>query len=242
MVSPFKTGNGIVLRSTIYTPPPGPWAWYLDSSPTAGKSTSVYLSSNRDFKTHPGCYWEITTIGQSKLRLKTIATGSDRRYLDSSGAASRADSVYLKNQTAGGGSYWLVTWSEDYNGYTFKCDTPSGTKRYLCADPLGSKEESVFLYLEGTPTPYATNWQILFTHCTGESVQSIICAVYPSISVSSCELNATYGSLKYDHLHSIWKDTQLGVNQITPHANDLTVCLKAEVYKHSYNSDFPLAK
>ena len=35
------------------------------------------------------------------------------------------------------------------------------------------------------------------THCTGESVQSIISAAYPSILISSYETNAKYGSLDY---------------------------------------------
>ena len=182
MVSPFQTGNGIALESTIYTPPPGPDTWYLDSSPTAGKSTSVYLSNNKDFKTNPGCYWAVTAMTQGKIILTTVATGSDRRYLDSSGAASRAYSVYLTNQTAGGGSHWLPTQLPLYRGYTFKCDTPSGSKRYLCADPNASKEQSVFLHLEETPPSHATHWHILLTHCTGESVQSIIYAVYPSVT------------------------------------------------------------
>ena len=52
---------------------------------------------------------------------------------------------------------------------------------------------------------------ILLTHYTGDSVQSIII-----ISLRSCEPNATYGSLEYDRLHGIWKDTQLGNNQMTP--------------------------
>ena len=72
-------------------------------------------------------------------------------------------------------------------------------------------------------------------------MQSIINAVYvyPSVPISTYETNAKYGSLEYDRLHSIWKDTQLGDNQITPHANDFAVCLKAEVYKRSSKSDSP---
>ena len=148
MVSPFKTGNGIAFESPIHTPPPAPDTWYLDSSPSAGKSTSVYLSNYKDFETHPGCYWEVIALTENKITLKTVAKGSDRQYLDSSGAASLADSVYLTSQTKGGGSHWLPTRLPDYKGYTLKCDTPSGTKRYLCADPHGGKEKSVFLNLE----------------------------------------------------------------------------------------------
>ena len=66
-------------------------------------------------------------------------------------------------------------------------------------------------------------------------MQSIISAVYPSVSFSTYETNAKYGSLEYDCLHSIWKDTQLGDKQIAPHARDFAVCLKAEVHKYSTN-------
>ena len=241
MVSPFKTGNGIALNSAVYTPPPAEDTWFLDSSPTAEKSASAYLSYNVDFKKNPGCYWEVTAIGVGRVRLKTQATGTDRRYLDSSGAAPKSDSVYLTNQMGSAGSEWLPTLLPEYGtGYTFKSNTPSGTKRYLYAAPLAKKEESVILHEKETiETHVQTHWYIFLTHCTGESVQSYICAVYPSVPISSCEPNATYESLEYDRLHSIWKDTALGTNQTTPIANDCAVCLKAEVYKHSYDSDSP---
>ena len=121
--------------------------------------------------------------------------------------------------------------------YTFKSETPSGVNRYLCANPTASKENSV--YLAETSESPNTHWDVLLTHYTGDSVQIIIGAVYPSVPISSCEPNATYGSLEYDRLHGIWKDTQLGNNQMIPHANDFAVCLKAEVYKHFYDSDSP---
>ena len=107
----------------------------------------------------------------------------------------------------------------------------------IYADPTASKENQVYLTKTGE-TPNA-HWIILVTHYTGESVQSIISAAYPSILISSYETNANYGSLDYDRLLSIWKNTQLGNNQITPNAGDFAVCLNAEVYKQSYDSDSP---
>ena len=144
--------------------------------------------------------------------------------------------MYLQDSTKGGSSHWLPAQLSDPIVYTFKCDSPSGTKRYVCGNPKASKELSVYL---DHPTSVTTHWCILLTHFAGESVQSIISAVYPSVPISSCETNATYGSLKYDRLHSIWKNTQLGDNQITPHAGDFAVCLKTEIYKHSNNPDSP---
>ena len=232
MVSPFKTGNGIVLQtdeSTVYH------SWYLDSSPGAGKSTSVYLSDSMDFRTHRGCYWQLYALSNNTIRLRTVSPGS-KQYLDSSAGAPKQDAVYLKDSSAGGGSHWTPTIQPD-GTYTFKSETPSGPNQIMYADPTASKENQVFLTKTGE-TPNA-HWIILVTHYTGESVQSIICAAYPSVPISSCETNAKYGSLDYDRLLSTWKNTQLGNNQITPNAGDFAVCLKAEVYKQSYDSDSP---
>ena len=232
MVSPFKTGNGLVLESNVYTPA----IWFLDSSPTAGKSTSVYLNTAREFRTHPGCYWEVIGLPEGKIRLKTVATGSNRQYLDSSFIPKKSESVYLADSSAGRGSYWKPILQSD-GSYTFKSDTPSLAEWVLYADPISSKEDMVYL---ANPTEVAnTRWNVLLTNFTGNSVQDIIIAAYPSMPISSCEPNATYGSMKYDHLHSIWKNTQLGDDQITSHPSDFAVCLKTEVYKHSNNPDSP---
>ena len=146
--------------------------------------------------------------------------------------------MYLADQTEEGGSHcsWLP-YRFPGGKYSFKCDSPSGHNRYLCANLTASKENSV--YLDKTSESSNTHWNVLLTQYTGDSVQSIINDVYifPSIPIGSCEPNATYGSLEYDRLHSIWKDTQLGNNQITACVSDFAVCLKAEVYKRSYVSN-----
>ena len=67
MVSPFKTGNGLVFQSDKSTVGHN---WYLNSSPNAGKSTSVYLSDKRDFRINPGCYWLIYETLSDGIRLK----------------------------------------------------------------------------------------------------------------------------------------------------------------------------
>ena len=229
-VSPFVTGHGIVLQTAESTPDSSK---YLDSNVnTTQKSASVYLSDAR----HVGSYWNIVVLSNNRIRLNNVIPLINKRFLDSSGAAHRSIQVYLEYHTAGDGSHWLPTRFNDGN-YSFKSDTPSGTERYLCADQSASKEYSV--YLAETSESPDTRWSILLTHYIGESVQSIISAVYPSVLISSYETSATYGSLEYDHLYGIWKETQLGDNQITPNACDFAVCLKAEVYKYSYDADSP---
>ena len=233
MVSPFKTGNGLIFELNFYTPE----AWFLHGSPTAGKSTSVCLI-DRGLGIDDGCFWAVTALLEGKITLKTAATGSNRQYLDSSGGASPSESVYLSGSTSGGGSHWLpAKWVHDPTFYTFKCDSTVGTKRYLCGNPTASEQDNVFLG-ESTGT-FHTVWHIWLTHCTGETVQSIIYATYPSVPISSYEPSATYGTLKYDRLHSIWKNTQLGDNQITHPASDFAVCLKTEVHECSNNPDSP---
>ena len=222
-ISPFKTGLGIVLQ--VYES-----NQYLDADVlTKVKSKSIFISETKSI----GSYWDVIVLSNHRIRLRAVSPRTNERFLDSSGGAPRNTQVYLWDQTSGGGSHWLP-YRFPGGDYSFKCDTPSGKGRYLCADPTASKENSV--YLAETAD---THWSILLTHYTGDSVQSIISAVYPSVPISSCEPSATYGSLEYDRLHSIWKDTQLGDNQITPRASDFAVCLKAEVYKHSYDSDSP---
>ena len=225
-VSPFKTGHGIVLQ--VYES-----NHYLDSDVnTEVKRQSVFINDTKG----TGSYWDVIVLSNHRIRLRAVVSRVKKRFLDSSGGAPRNYQVYLGHQEAGDGSHWLP-YRFPGSDYSFKCDTPSGKGRYLCADPTASKENSI--YLAETNVTADTHWNILLTHYTGDSVQIIISAVYPSVPISSCEPNATHGSLEYDRLHSIWKDIQLDDNQITPRANDFAVCLKAEVYKHSYDSDSP---
>ena len=221
-VSPFKTGNGIILQSN------GSSSKYLDSDVnTEVKSQSVFLSD----KLSHFVFWEIIVLSNNRIRLRLMVSRIEKRFLDSSAAASPSIAVYLADQYAGAGSHWLPTRfpGEDY--YSFKSDSPSGSKQYLCAYPTASKQLSVGL--TETDTSVDTRWNILLTHYTGDSVQNIICAVYPTVPISSFESNATYRSLEYSRLHTIWKDKQLADSQVTPIANDFAVCLKAKVYKHS---------
>ena len=225
-VSPFKTGLGIVLQ--VYE-----FKQYLDADVlTKVKSQSVFLSDTKSI----GSQWDVIVLPNHRIRLRAVSPRTNERFLNSSGGAPRNSQVYLGYQASGDGSHWLP-YRFPGGDYSFKCDTPSGKGRYLCADPTASKENSV--YLAETSESDNAHWSILLTHYTGDSVQSIISAVYPSVPISSCEPNATHESLEYDCLHSIWKDIQLDDNQITPCASDFAVCLKAEVYKHSYDSDSP---
>ena len=236
MVSPFKTGNGLILESTIYTPE----TWYLEAFPTAGRSLSVSLSHN-GLGLRPGVYWEVTALLNNRISLRTVDKSTARRYLDSSGAASPKDSVYLDENSKGSGSHWVPTqghWTPTkVHAYTFRSDTPSGVNRFLDGSPRD--DPNIKVTLVESAELQSTEWRILLTHCTGETVQSIISATYPSVPISSFEPKATYGSLEYDRLHSIWKNTELGNNQIMPHPNDFAVCLKTEIYKHSNNPDSP---
>ena len=232
MASPFKTGNGIVFQAVVSTSDEN---YYLDSDINAAKPYSVYLSES---VVSIGCYWEILALSNGTIHLRTAARGPGpvQRLLDSSAAASKSESVYLANYDAGAGAQWLPTLLPD-GSYSFKSNTPSGPECYMYADPPAGADDQV--YLVKTSESINSHWIVLVTHYTGESVQSIISAAYPSVPISSYETNSKYGSLDYDRLLSIWKDTQLGDNQITPNAGDFAVCLKAEVYKQSYNSDSP---
>ena len=227
-VSPFKRGNGIVLQTFEYILT----GLYLDSNPSNENSQSVYLSAIKG----QGCYWDVVVLPNHRIRLRRVASTNKEIFLNSNGAFPTSNSVYLSDQTAGNGSHWSPT-RRSGGDYWFKSNTSSGKNRYLCGNRDHRKDNSV--YLVETNTPENTRWNILLTHYAGESVQSIISAVYPSVPISSCEQNGTYGSLEYDRLHSIWKDMQSSNDQTTPIANDFAVCLKAEVYKHSYDSDSP---
>ena len=229
-VSPFKTGHGIVLQTYQYSNK------YLDSDVnTRVKSQSVFLSDTKG----AGSYWDIVALSDKTIRLRLVVARVQKSFLDSSGGTTPDIAVYLADQHAGDGSHWLPTKNygdlDEY--YTFKSDTPSGSNRFLCGNPTASKDVSVYLVKDDKALN--TRWVVLLTHYTGDSVQTVISAAYPSVPISSCKPNATYGSLEYDRLHSIWKDTTLGDNQMTPIANDFAVCLKAEIYKHSYDSDSP---
>ena len=203
-VSPFVTGNGICLKTAESTPDSSK---YLETSEAAVKSESVYLSNTKSIT----CFFNITVLSNNRIRLSINLKLhlTDRIFLDSSGAADRNIQVYMKNKTAGDGPHWLPTRFNDGN-YSFKSNTPSGDDSYLCADQSTSKQESV--YLAKTSESPDTRWSILLTHYIGESVQSIISAVYPGVPISSYETNAKYGSLEYDQLYGIWKETQLGDN------------------------------
>ena len=224
-VSPFKTGQGLILQAYKSNQ-------YLDSNVNAVKSKSVFLNDNIG----PGSHWEVIVIPFGRICFRTVTTSVKKHLIDSSAAADRNVAVYLGDEESGAGSHWSPYRFSGID-YSFKCDSPSGKRQYLCYDPTASQEDSV--YLEESNATANAHWNILVTHYIGDSVHTIISAAYPSVPISSCEPNSTYGSLEYDRLHSIWKDTQLGDNQMTPIANNFTVCLKAEVYKHSYDSDSP---
>ena len=239
MENPFESGRGMVFKSKSTASNKR----YLNSSPGAAakgdKSFSVYLSDSADFRKNPGCYWKSIHVVGDKVRLQTVSTSSNLRFLDSSSAAPRKTSVYLAGSSAGDGSHWTPKLLPDRN-FSMQSDTPSGPKKFLKANPCGTKDDSVYM-TESSETA-ETHWNIGFTYHTGEEVESIVHAAYPNVPIINNKEGTNYGSLDYDGLHSIWNDSQLANYQLAEEKfgdADFAVCLKAHVAKDSYSADLP---
>ena len=177
MTSPFDTGKDLVFKSmsTVGS------KLYLNSSPGAGKTTSVYLSDSLDYTKNPGCHWKCTFLSPDLylLQCKTSHAHEKKNYLDSSGAAARDESVYLMDASAGSGSHWTPTKLPD-DGYSLKSYTTSGSNRFVYANPTGSKEDSV--YLVENSGPIETHWMVRVDYYNEADVNRIIHGVYPSLT------------------------------------------------------------
>lgn len=237
---PFQDGKSLVFKtlSTSGT------KHYLNSSPAAPKATSVYMSDSIGFARFPGCHWICKTGHADTYRFVSWSKSAKERYLDSSAATSRDESVYIGSSESGQGSYWLP--SLQPNGtYILTSQTPSGPKNILTSDPPASKEDSVYLSEPKDPHVSLINkqWMVGVDYYPTKDVENIIHGVYPGATISSYlkDLGA-YGSMDINTLSSIWKNSKLGEYQETTMKFDkdaFAACLKAEVAKYAYKQSFP---
>ena len=233
--SPFDSGKTVVFK-TMST---AGSKHYLNCSPGASKSISVYMDNSIELSAHPGCHWRCTKHSDDTYQLQTVSTGP-RRLLDSSSSASSDESAYLKDSSAGGGSHWVPSLESD-GSYILSSQTPSGPKCHLMCNPTASKEDSVFMsmYVD----PIETHWIVGVDYYCESEVHDIIHSVYPGATITSYfKALGHYASLDFDLLSKIWRDSKLG--DIVRKAlkfdnNDFAVRFKAEVGKYSYNIRYP---
>ena len=206
MDSPFAVAKSISFRTLSTTGTKR----YLNSTPGGAVhdlSTSVYLTDVLDFKITPGCFW-YSIWGNNGVRLQTLSTSSDKRYLDSSARAPKETCVYLADASAGGGSQWDTILIGE-GTFAIKSGSPRGSKLYLIGDPTASKKDSVYLVVDSQPI--GAQWHVIVSSYAGEKIERIIRAVYPSVPIDSYEADAIYGSMDYDRLHTIWSDGDYAV-------------------------------
>ena len=226
---PFDSKKTLVFRSmsTVAS------KHYLNSSAGAQKNISVYLGTSIDYTKNPGCHWKPKKQDDGSYRLQSQSTSGENTYLDSSAGAAKSESVYLANQSAGKGSYWIPTRLPD-DCYSLKSKNRSDTKHFLDSNASASKENSVYL-VENTES-IGTHWKVGVDYYIDTEVEDIIHEVYPQAVVSIYE-EESYGTLDYDLLHGIWKDSKVGDYKWSHHKfgfDDFAVCLKAAVSKYSY--------
>ena len=238
MVSPFESGKTLVFK----TKSTAGSNHYLNSSPSKSKDKSVYMSSSIDFGVHPGCHWECIKLDDGSYRLKTVSNSTKNRYLDSSGTAPSTETVYLKDDSAGGGSHWIPTLLCD-GSYSLQSQTPSGTKCIMSCNPESSKQDMV--YLVENSDPIGAHWMVGVDYYTGGEIESIFNHTFPNVPIKFYQLHHQYGSLDYNLLHSIWSDSKLADYKWKKEKfddDDFAVCMKAEVSKYSYNQSRPTNK
>ena len=250
MENPFEKGRSIVFHSKSTTNTKR----YMNSTPGGAdhdRSISVYMSESVDFKNNPGCYWQIIPLDDNKVRLKTLSSSSDKRILDSSGAADRNISVYLADDSAGTGSHWTPIQHSD-GSYSMRSDTPSGTARILKANPSGAKHESVYLVESSELVAVDTQWNIGMSYHSEEEVKSSLSGAFAGgrgVFIVNHFVESTrminYGSMDYNSLKRIWDDSKLADYRLKEdkfNDFDFAVCLKAHVAKHSYDTNLPDGK
>ena len=239
--SPFDSGKTLVFKSKRSN-------LYLNSSPgESSRSKSVFLEDSMDINKHPGCHWKAIRqkdgTYSGTYRFETISDSKDRRYLDSKPSARDDETVYLKDKSAGGGSYWTPV---PLSGilYSLESHAPDGKKRILSSSKQSKKEKTV--YLSDNNDDVGTHWMVGVDYYTAEEVKDIINSVYGEncdVTINYYLEDAKYRSLDYDDLHDIWKDSKLGDDyKWTNHkfdSNDFAVCMKAEVSKYSYKQKLP---
>ena len=236
-VSPFDSGRTLVFK-TMSTEGSKP---YLNCSPAAPKSTSAFMGESIGFNRCPGTHWQCTKQPDGTYQLQTLSTSANKRYLDSSSSAPSDESVYLVETSTGKpGSSWVPTLLPD-GSYTLASQT-SGSKHNLTCNLTASKKDSI--YLSSDTGPVGTHWKVGVDYYTQSQVQDIIHGVYTSATITSylSLLIGKYGSLDFDLLHDIWRESKLSdyVQTSKKFDNDsFAICLKGEVAKYSYRQRFP---
>ena len=240
---PFESGKTLIIQkmSTVGAKS------FLDANPGEGKSTSVYLNESMEFSKHPGCHWKCIQVDDGTYRLLTYpwSEDSNKCYLDSSASATRDASVYLEDKSAGGGSKWIPTKLPD-RGYTLRSLTPSGSKQFMKANPLGRKEENVYL-TEHSDSSYQsidTHWIVGVDYHSQSDVERIVHKVYPHLTINFFEVNIKpfYASLDLWKLHAIWSNASVSTYHYKWYkfsSDDFAASLRAEVSKYSYNQSLP---
>ena len=240
MESPFDSKKTLVFK----TKSTAGSNLYLNSSPSESKDKSVYMSSSIDFGRHPGCHWECEKLDGDSYHLKTVSDSTKNRYLDSSGTAPSTETVYLKDDSAGGGSHWIPTPLPD-GSYSLKSKTSSGTKRFLSCNPEANCNKQDRVYLVENCDPIAAHWMVGVDCYTVGEIEQICNHAFPDLSINFHQTDHRYGSLDYNLLHGIWNDSKL-VNYKGKKEkfddDDFAVCMKAEVSKYSYNQSQPTDK
>lgn len=214
---------------------------YLNSSPSESKDKSVFMSSSIDFGRHPGCHWECEKLDGS-YHLKTVSDSTENRYLDSSGAAPSTETVYLKDDSAGGGSHWIPTPLPD-GSYSLQSKTSSGTKHFMSCNPEANKQDRV--YLVENCDPIAAHWMVGVDYYTFKEIEQIFNHAFPKLTIRFHQSEQHYGSLDYNLLYGIWNDSKLANYEGKKEKfddDDFAVCMKAEVSKYSYNQSRPTDK
>ena len=238
MESPFDSKKTLVFK----TKSAAGSNHYLNSSPSESKDKSVFMSSSIDFGRHPGCYWECKKLDDGSYRLKTVSDSTENRYLDSSGAAPFTETIYLKDDSAGGGSHWIPTPFPD-GSYSLQSKTTSGTKRFMSCNPKANKQDMV--YLVENCDPLAAHWMVGVDYYTVKEIKQICNHAFPNLSIMFHQSEKHYGSLDYNLLYSIWNDSKLANYEEKKEKfddDDFAVCMKAEVSKYSYNQSKPTDK
>ena len=232
---PFELGRTLVFKTMSTSGSKR----YLNSSASAERSRSVYLSDSIDFNENPGCHWKSIKLDNNFFHFESQSTSGERIYLDSSTIAPSNISVYLYDESAGDGSQWKPTALGD-DSYSLESKTPSGPKRFMNSSPSGSTEASV--YMETSTHPIGTHWMMGMDYFTSTEIEDHIRANYPGIVINIYMSDPDYGSLDFDLLHGIWFNSHLGSYHPTEHkfdCDDFAAVMKAEVSKYSYHQTKP---
>ena len=235
MGSPFESGKTLIFKTKASGK-----KRYLNSAPNeTERSKSVYLIGSIDYNKHPGTHWEVTTIkspsGGTAYRLTTLSTyPSDKIFLDSKSAADKNKSVFLKNISAEGGSYWTPILLQD-GSYLLKSCTISGPKCYMDASPNSDKEDSI--WLAENFDHIGTHWMVGVDTYTVQEIEGMIKSKYHDIVMMTAHMSIEFTSLDFDIIYNIWKDLNLHnyEEKGKTFSQDFAIIMKGEVTKYSYN-------